>query len=69
MTILEKRVNLVVAFSKKNQFFKKRLFSTKPIIYLKTDALAPMETASFCDGVRHKRYSGQRERAPSFDYA
>jgi len=24
-----------------------------------------METASFCGGVRHKRYSGQQELAPN----
>jgi len=32
---------------------------------LKTDALALMGTASFCGGVRRKRYSGQQEIAPS----
>jgi len=32
-------------------------------------ALAQMETASFCGGVRHKRYSVQLEKAPSFDCA
>jgi hypothetical protein len=31
---------------------------------MKTNALALMETASFCAGVRHKRYSGQQEIAP-----
>jgi len=31
---------------------------------LKTIALALMGTASFCGGVRHKRYSGQQETAP-----
>jgi hypothetical protein len=31
---------------------------------MKTDALALMEAASFCAGVRHKRYSGQQETAP-----
>ncbi|WP_165587174.1 hypothetical protein [Flavobacterium sp. MEB061] len=31
--------------------------------------LALMGTASFCGGVRHKRYSGQQEIAPSFDSA
>ena len=30
---------------------------------MKPDALAQMETASFCAGVRHKRYSGQLEIA------
>jgi hypothetical protein len=28
-----------------------------------------MEAASFCGGVRHKRYSGQLEIAASFDSA
>ncbi|MFH6994658.1 hypothetical protein [Flavobacterium sp. FlaQc-48] len=28
---------------------------------MKTIALALMEAASFCAGVRHKRYSGQQE--------
>ncbi|OXB02470.1 hypothetical protein B0A72_17655 [Flavobacterium pectinovorum] len=40
---------------------------------LKKSALALMvpklREASFCAGVRHKRYSGQQESAPSFDYA
>jgi len=27
-------------------------------------ALAPMGMASFCAGVRHKRYNGQRDLAP-----
>jgi len=31
---------------------------------LKTKALALMEAASFCSGVRYKRYSGQQETAP-----
>ncbi len=31
---------------------------------MKPKALALMETASFCGGVRHKRYSGQQEIAP-----
>jgi len=31
---------------------------------MKTIALALMEAASFCGGVRHKRYSGQQEMAP-----
>jgi hypothetical protein len=31
---------------------------------LKMSALALMGTASFCGGVRHKRYSGQQEPAP-----
>nr|WP_315195245.1 hypothetical protein [uncultured Flavobacterium sp.] len=30
---------------------------------MKTNTLALMETASFCAGVRHKRYSGQQEAA------
>jgi hypothetical protein len=30
---------------------------------MKTKALAQMGTASFCGGVRHKRYSGQQEIA------
>jgi len=32
-------------------------------LLLKTSALAQMETASFCGGVRHKRYSEQLEKA------
>ncbi|WP_456314424.1 hypothetical protein [Pseudomonas shirazensis] len=36
---------------------------------MKTDALALMGAASFCAGVRHKRYSGQQETAPSSNYA
>ena len=36
---------------------------------LKTSALALMGATSFCAGVRRKRYSGQQESAPSFDYA
>ncbi len=28
------------------------------------EAIAQMRTASFCGGVRHKRYSGQLEIAP-----
>ena len=35
---------------------------------MKTNALALMETASFCAGVRHKRYSGQQEIAPKNNY-
>jgi len=31
---------------------------------MKTKALALMGAASFCAGVRHKRYSGQQEIAP-----
>ena len=31
---------------------------------MKTNALALMETASSCGGVRNKRYSGQQEIAP-----
>lgn len=31
---------------------------------MKKDGLALMVMASFCDGVRHKRYSGQQEIAP-----
>jgi len=31
---------------------------------MKTKALALMGAASFCGGVRHKRYSGQQEIAP-----
>jgi len=31
---------------------------------MKPKALALMETASFCGGVRHKRYSVQQEPAP-----
>jgi hypothetical protein len=31
---------------------------------MKTNGLALMETASFCAGVRHKRYSGQQDTAP-----
>ncbi|WP_257682205.1 MULTISPECIES: hypothetical protein [Flavobacterium] len=34
---------------------------------MKPTALALMGAASFCAGVWHKRYSGQQERAPSFD--
>ena len=36
---------------------------------LKTGALALMGAASFCGGVRHKRYSGQQDKAPHSDYA
>ena len=36
----------------------RRLFLIKP------KAIALMVTASFCAGVRHKRYSGQQEKAP-----
>jgi len=35
---------------------------------LKPIALALMGAASFCGGVRHKRYSGQQETAPNSDY-
>jgi hypothetical protein len=31
---------------------------------MKTNVPALVETASFCAGVRHKRYSGQQELAP-----
>jgi len=31
---------------------------------MNTKVLALMEAASFCGGVRHKRYSGQQETAP-----
>jgi hypothetical protein len=34
---------------------------------MKTGALALMETASFCAGVRHKRYSVQQETASYFE--
>jgi len=34
---------------------------------MKTITLALMEAASFCAGVRHKRYSGQQETAPETD--
>jgi hypothetical protein len=30
------------------------------------NALALMEATSFCAGVRHKRYSGQQEIAPTY---
>jgi hypothetical protein len=33
---------------------------------MKRNALALMEAASFCAGVRHKRYSGQQEIAPTY---
>ncbi len=33
-------------------------------IIIKPKALALMGTASFCGGVRHKRYSVQQETAP-----
>ena len=33
---------------------------------MKTKALALMETASFCAGVRYKRYSVQQETAPKY---
>jgi len=33
-------------------------------LLMKTKALALMGAASFCAGVRHKRYSGQQEIAP-----
>jgi hypothetical protein len=29
-----------------------------------SESIALMGTASFCGGVRHKRYSGQRDLAP-----
>ncbi|WP_166638416.1 hypothetical protein [Flavobacterium sp. 245] len=32
---------------------------------MKKSALALMGAASFCAGVRHKRYSGQQEYAPN----
>jgi len=35
-------------------------------VILKTEALALMETASFCGSVCHKRYSGQQEIAPHY---
>jgi hypothetical protein len=38
------------------------------MIQLKTDALALMGTASFYGGVHQKRYSGQQEIAPYFNY-
>jgi hypothetical protein len=44
-------------------------YGLKTMFQLKTDALAPMGAASFCGGVHHKRYSGQQEIAPSFNYA
>ncbi|MRX40660.1 hypothetical protein GJU43_15340 [Flavobacterium sp. LC2016-23] len=31
---------------------------------MKSELLALMGAASFCAGVRHKRYSGQQEMAP-----
>ncbi|QSB25842.1 hypothetical protein [Flavobacterium sp. CLA17] len=31
---------------------------------MKSELLALMGAASFCAGVRHKRYSGQQETAP-----
>jgi len=31
---------------------------------MKPTALALIEAASFCGGVRHKRYSGEQEIAP-----
>jgi len=31
---------------------------------METETLALMEMASFCGGVRHKRYNGQQETAP-----
>jgi len=34
---------------------------------MKTEALALMETASFYDGVRHKRYSVQQETASNYE--
>jgi hypothetical protein len=33
---------------------------------MKTELLALMAAASFCGGVRHKRYSEQQEIAPDF---
>jgi hypothetical protein len=33
-------------------------------VLLKKDGLALMEAASFCGGVRRKRYSGQQVSAP-----
>jgi len=36
---------------------------------MKPTALALMGAASFCAVVRHKRYSGQQETAPSSEYA
>jgi len=36
----------------------------KKNVLIKTEFLALMGAASFCGGVRHKRYSGQQETAP-----
>jgi hypothetical protein len=33
---------------------------------MKRNPLALMEATSFCAGVRHKRYSGQQEIAPTY---
>jgi hypothetical protein len=41
-----------------------KLFPKKERIATQLTALARMETASFCGGVRHKRYSVQPETAP-----
>jgi hypothetical protein len=41
-----------------------KLFPKKERVATQPNALALMETASFCGGVRHKRYSVQPETAP-----
>ena len=33
---------------------------------MKPKPLALIEAASFCGGVRHKRYSGEQEMAPNY---
>jgi len=42
-------------------FRAKIVILLREMIIMKTIALALMEAASFCAGVRHKRYSGQQE--------
>jgi len=49
----------------RNKNTSKKFFCNSQKFQLKTNALALMGTASFCGGVRHKRYSEQRETAPS----
>jgi len=42
--------------------FLKRVGSKTPVLEkTKTSLLAPMEMASFCGGVHHKRYNEQRD--------
>ena len=63
----EAGANIKLIFAYPNYFEIKmqsmKLFPKKERIATQLTALARMETASFCGGVRHKRYSVQPETA------